>query len=143
MDEKDIEKILRIILDNLKGKEFNWRLEGSANLKIQEVDVSVRDLDIATDDEGIEIFRTTLKKFIVKDFFSEKVKGSSLVCDITGFEVEINSYGDKELNMFDKIKKVTWQNLQIPLLPLESAKKFYEMINRKEKAHLISKHLSD
>lgn len=142
MEEKNIKEILQIILDNLQSKEFVWRLEGSANLKIQGVDVFVRDLDITTDDNGIEIFRDALKKFIVKDFFNQKINGHSLVCDINGFEVEINSYGDRELDMFDKTEKILWNDLQIPVLPLKYAKKFYELINRKEKVDLISKYLS-
>ncbi len=142
MNEQNIKEILQIILDGLQGKEFIWRLEGSANLRIQNVEVSVQDLDIATNNEGIEIFRNALKKFIVKDFFSQKINGRSLVCDINGFEVEINSYGDRELDMFDRTEKILWNDLQIHILPLEYAKKFYELIDRKEKVALISKHLS-
>ena len=142
MDEQDIKEILQIILDSLQGKEFIWRLEGSANLKIQGVDVSVRDLDITTNDEGIEIFRNALKRFIVKDFFSRKINCRSLVCDIDSFEIEIHSYGDRKLDMFDKTEKILWNNLKIPTLPLEYAKKFYELIKRKEKVDLISRYLS-
>ena len=142
MNEQNIKQILQIILDNLQGKEFIWRLEGSANLKIQGVEVTVQDLDITTNDEGIEIFRNALKKYIVKDFFSQKINGRSIVCDINNFEIEINSYGDRELDMFDKTEKILWNDLKIPILPLEYAKKFYELINRKEKVDLISKYLS-
>ena len=142
MEEKDIIEILQIILDSLQDKEFIWRLEGSANLKIQCVDVLVRDLDITTNREGIQIFRNVLKKFIVKDFFNKKVNGFSLVCDINGFEVEINSYSNKDLDMFNKTKKILWQNLQVPILPLKYAKRFYQLIHRKEKVDLISKYLS-
>lgn len=142
MDEQNINDILQIILDSLQGKEFIWRLEGSANLKIQGVEVLVQDLDITTNDEGIEIFRNALKKYIVKDFFSQKINGHSIVCDINNFEIEINSYGDRELDMFDKDEKILWNDLKIPILPLEYAKKFYELINRKEKVDLISKYLS-
>tara|TARA_Y100000031_G_scaffold9162_1_gene10095 strand:- start:670 stop:1101 length:432 start_codon:yes stop_codon:yes gene_type:complete len=142
MDEQNIKEILQIILDSLQGKEFVWRLEGSANLRIQGVEVSVQDLDITTNNEGIEIFRSTLKKYIVKDFFSQKINGRSIICDINNFEIEINSYGDRESDMFDKTEKILWNDLKIPILPLEYAKKFYELINRKEKVGLISKHLS-
>lgn len=142
MDEKDIKEILQIILDSLKGKEFIWRLEGSANLKIQGVEVSVQDLDITTNYEGIEIFRNVLKKYIIKDFFSQKINGYSIVCDINNFEIEINSYGDRELDMFDKTEKIFWNDLKIPILPLEYAKRFYQLINRKEKVDLISRYLS-
>ena len=143
MDEQNIKEILQIIIDSLQGKEFIWRLEGSANLKIQYIDVSVRDLDITTNDDGIKIFKNALKEYVVKDFFSQKINGYSLVCDINGFEVEINSYGDRKLDMFDKTEKISWNNFQIPILPLKHAKKFYELINRKEKVDLISRYLSD
>ncbi|MBW3019735.1 hypothetical protein KY334_00400 [Candidatus Woesearchaeota archaeon] len=141
MNEEDVKKVLEIILKYLEHKEFTWRLEGSANLKIQGVDVSIRDLDITTNEEGIEIFRRVLKDYIVKDFFSEKIKGHSLVLDINGFEVEINYYGDRELNMFDKTEFFNWNNLRIPILPLKYAKFFYESIGRKEKVDLISRFL--
>jgi hypothetical protein len=141
MEENDIKEILQIILNNLKSKEFIWRLEGSANLKVQGVDVSIRDLDITTNEEGIKIFRIALEKYIIKDFFSEKINGSSLICNINHFEVEINSYGDRKFDMFNKTKKIIWNELQINILPLKYAKKFYELINRKEKVDLISKYL--
>lgn len=141
MNEGDLIKILEIIMYRLEGKEFVWRLEWSANLKIQGIDVSIRDLDITTNDEGIVIFRNTLKEFIVGDFFSEKINGLSLVCNINGFEVEINSYWDRKKDMFDKIENLLWQWLEIPILPLEYAKIFYELIDRRDKVDLISNYL--
>jgi hypothetical protein len=113
MNEKNIKDILQIILNNLQDKKFIWRIEGSANLKIQGIDVSVKDLDISTDDSGIKNFRNALKKFIIKDFFNQKINSQSLICNIDNFEVEINSYNNKELNMFDKTKNFLWNNLQI------------------------------
>ncbi len=141
MNEKNIKEVLQVILDNLLGKEFIWRVEGSANLKIQGVNVSVQDLDVTINDDGINLFRDALRKFIIKDFFSQKINGYSLICNINNFEVEINSYGDRKLNMFDKTEKILWNGLKIPILPLNYAKKFYDLINRKEKVDLISKYL--
>ena len=141
MNDNQIHDLLKLILNKLSDQQFSWRLEGSANLKIQGVDVSVRDLDITTDDKGIEIFRLALKKYIVKDFFNPKVDGTSLVCDINGLEVEIISHGNKKLDMFDKVKKISWKNLSIPTLPLLCAKEFYQAINRPEKVELIEKYL--
>ena len=100
-------------------------------------------MDITTNNVGNVIFRNILKEFIVKDFFNQKISRNSLFCDINGFEVEINSYQNEELLMLDKTKKILWNDLQIPITPLEDAKKFYELINRKEKVYLISKYLSD
>ena len=141
MDEGDIRDILQIILDSLSVKDFIWRVEGSANLKIQGVDVSIRDLDINTNDVGMEIFRDSLKEFFVKDFFNEKINGRSIICDINGFEVEINSYGDREKDMFDKNEQFSWGGLLVPILPLENAREFYRLIGRDEKVELISRYL--
>lgn len=143
MNEQNIKEILQIILNKLDDKKFSWRLEGSANLRIQGIDTNIRDLDITTNDKGIKIFKDTLEEYITKDFFNQKINGQSIICEINNFEVEINSYGDREKNMFDKTKIISWKNLQIPILPLEYAKEFYELINRKEKVKLISKYLSN
>lgn len=141
MDERDIEETLSVVLDCVGGRTFDWRIEGSANLLVQGVYVSVRDLDITTDDDGIIVFREALEDYVIKDFFSEKINGRSLVCDINGFEVEINSYGDREKNLFDKVKVISWKGLDVPVLPLKHARYFYEKIGRHDKAELISKYL--
>ncbi len=143
MDKENIKDILQTILKKIQDKELIWRLEGSVNLKVQGVEILAKDLDITTNDEGIEIFRNALNKYVVKDFFSQKINGRSIVCNINDFEVEVNSYGDRELDMFDKTKRISWNGLEIPILPLEYAKKFYELIDRKEKVDLISNYFSD
>ena len=140
MDEQHIKEILQLILDRLQNQELVWRLEGSANLKIQGIDVWVRDLDITTNDHGIQTFRNALQDYKVKDSFNQNINGYSLVFNIHDFEVEVNSYGNKQLNMFDKIEIILWNNLHIPILPLKYAKRFYEFIDRKEKADLLSQY---
>jgi ADP-ribose pyrophosphatase YjhB (NUDIX family) len=142
MNENELEKIIEIILNRIKDKSILWRIEGSANLKMQGIDVSIRDLDIATNSQGIESFRNSLKDYIVKDFFSEKTKGQSIVCDIEGFEVEINCYGDRTKNYFDKIKIIEWKKFEVPILPLQYALDFYKSINREEKVEIVRDYLS-
>ena len=141
MNEEEIKQIIEIILNLIRYKKVTWRLEGSANLLIQGVNVSVRDLDITTDNNGLKLFRELLNKFVIKDFFNNKINGNSLVCNINGFEVEINCYGDRELNMFDKTKIITWKGLEVPIVPLEYARLFYERINREDKVEIIKRHL--
>jgi len=143
MNEQNIREVLQIILKKIQDREFLWRLEGSVNLRIQGVNVSTSDLDITTNNDGIKIFRKALKNFIVKDFFNQKINCNSLICDINHFEVEINCYHDIEKNMFDKIEKKLWNDLEIIILPLKYAKKFYELINYKQRVDLISKYLSN
>ena len=142
MDDEDIKKLLKLILEKINDKNIIWRLEGSANLRVQGVDVKVNDLDLTTDEEGLEFFKNILKDYDVKNFFNEKTNSHSLVCDINGFEVEVNYYLDKDKLMLDKVKELTWEGLKIPVLPLDSAKKFYELIGRKQKVDLITNHLN-
>ena len=56
-------------------------------------------------------------------------------------EIEINSYGDRKSDMFDKTAKIFWRNLFVPILPLKYAKKFYEAKDYKEKVNLINKNI--
>lgn len=142
MEVKDIEQLLRVILDNLPDKKFPWWVGGSAGLKIQGLDVSVHDLDITTNNAGIKVFRKALKEFIIKDFYSQKIKGLSLICDINSFKVEINSYGDRSKKVFDKRENVLWRNLSVPVLPLQYVKEFYKSIGRDQRAALIEQYLS-
>ena len=139
MEENDVYEILNIILRKIKGKRILWRLEGSVNLKLQGVSVSVHDLDIATDTEGIAVFRKVLKEYIMKDSYRQDILSEALLLNIRDFEVEIlNRKPDqKGLNMFDKIEKITWKELTLPILPLKDALDFYQKIQRTEKVKII------
>jgi len=140
MNEQKVYELLAFILKEIR-EPFLWRLEGSANLLVQGVDVKVNDLDITTNEEGINIFRELFEDNLIVDEYSNKTKGPRLVLDIIGEEVEINCYGDRKKNYFDKIIDHEWNNLHIPILPLKYAKEFYEKIQRKEKVELISSYL--
>ena len=142
MTDENMKNIFQIIIDNLENKEFIWRIEWSANLKLQGIDNPIKDIDITTNDEWIDIFRQALKDFIIESWFREKTKWLWLICNINWFEVEINSYWDRRKNFFDKTEKIVRQWLEIPVLPLEYAKVFYEIIGRKDKVKLISDYLS-
>ena len=72
MNEQNIKEILQIILNKLQGKKFVWRLESSANLKIQGIDVTISDLDITTNGRGIRIFRNALKNLLLKTSSAKK-----------------------------------------------------------------------
>ena len=137
MNDNEILDILKLVIDKIKGKQFLWRVEGSANLRILGVDVVPNDFDITTSKEGVKIFREVLKEFIVK----EVRQGDWLVLKLLGSEVDIHSYNDAKFEMLDKIKKIKWRGIEVPILPLPYAKKFYELINRQEKVEIIEKHL--
>jgi hypothetical protein len=141
MKTQDIYEVLKIIFDVLKWKNVIWRLDGSVNLIVQGVNTQAKDVDIDTTLEGMDIFENAFKKYITKDFYSEKNKCRILIFDINWFEVEINSYGDRKRDMWDKIKIINWQGLDVPIIPLKYAKIFYQLINRQEKVDLINEYL--
>lgn len=60
MQLKNIYSILKIILKLTQGENFVWRLDGSANLLLQGIKTTVKDLGIDTNDEGIDIFKKYL-----------------------------------------------------------------------------------
>ena len=139
MEEKDILNVLKIVTKRLTGKGIVWRMEGSANLLMQGIDVEVNDIDITTG--NTKRSSEFLKEFVVKSFYNKEIKAESCICKIKDNEVEINCYDNKNLNMFEKIKMIKWHDLSIPILPLIQAKEFYELIGRKEKVDLIIRYL--
>tara|TARA_Y100000310_G_C20471208_1_gene710132 strand:- start:286 stop:717 length:432 start_codon:yes stop_codon:yes gene_type:complete len=141
MDQAKLKGILHLILDKLTDKEILWRLDGSANLLAQGVDTDVNDLDIVTNDEGMKVFQEALKDFIVQEYHSEEVHAQTLEAEIDEEPVEIHFYDDEKYQMLEKVKKVKFESLELPCLPLVDAKKFYELIKREDKVKLIEEHM--
>ena len=138
MKEEEIYNLLKLIIRRLEGVNLDWRLDGSANLLVQGIDLKPNDLDIATNDKGLDIFYSQFNKFVVENRSGEKFEGRTVVLEINGKEVEINSYEDSQLEKLDCVKFLNWKDLIIPTLPLEEAKKFYERINREEKVKILT-----
>lgn len=138
MEENDIYKLLKFITEKLAEVDLNWRLDGSANLLVQGIDLKPNDLDIATNDKGLEIFYFQFNNLIVEDRLGEKFEGRTVVLKIDGQEVEINSYEDSSLEKLDRTEQLEWRGLSLPILPLKEAKKFYKQIEREEKAKMIA-----
>ncbi len=138
MEEQDIYQILDIILQELEGHSLMWRLDGSANLRVQGVDVRVNDLDVKTNTEGLRVFKACLKEYFVKEFYKEEIEGDVVEFVIHGFPIEVinNKY-----NMLHRIKKISVRGLSLPILPLREAREFYKAIGRKEKVALLDTYL--
>ena len=142
MDEIDLARTLTTITYHLKGKNFPWRVDGSANLKLQGVSITVNDLDITTNADGLRLCKKALEQYGLQERYDKQKKIHSLRGSIKGIPIEINCYEDFELRMFDKVNLVSWKGHKLPLLPLEHAAKFYRKIHRLDKVDLIQKHLA-
>jgi hypothetical protein len=139
INEKQLNTALKVILDKIGGENILWRLEGSANLFVQEMKVNVNDLDLTTTKDGYLKFKSALKEFFVNEEYILEKKIQSATYDLGGVETEILYYENNELNMFDQVKIISWHNLKIPILPLKFALKFYQLIKRENKVELIKR----
>ncbi len=141
MEEQAIYDVLTYIIKKIENRSIIWRLEGSANLRIQGIPLPVKDLDITTDKDGIKTFEEILGSEIQKLYYNQRTQSSSLIASILGEAVEINNYNQKGLNMLDRMKPITWKGLEFPILPLPAAREFYHRIKRNEKVQIIDNYL--
>lgn len=139
MEEQDIFSVLRFITEHLDRYSLVWRLDGSANLRVQGVDVTVRDLDIKTNAEGLRVFKEVFKNYFVQENYKEEVEGDVLEFEILGFPVEVihNKY-----NLLHRVKKITLQGMALPVLPLKEAREFYAALGREKTVAVLDRHLS-
>lgn len=142
MNDEEMRDALRIILECLRGKEVLWRLDGTANLRVLGVEVVPADLDIKTDKPGLDVFRNALEEFVVKDYYKQSAAGHAVVCKIGGVVVEVIASDDPRLLMLDRKVVCEWNGLVLPVLPLPSAREFYQLTKRPERVALIDAHLA-
>ena len=144
MTENELYKILKIILEKIGSQDLNWRLDGSANLLVQGIKLLPNDLDITVDENAKNYF----KKRLLEYFMNEKIDtlGGAEVLKtnykINGIEVETVLRNNEQLDMLEKVEKITWQGLELPIIPLQLAKDFYEKIGRQAMVDLIDDFLS-
>ncbi len=143
MEDLELERALRTILYQLRTKNFPWRLEGSANLRVQGVPTAVNDIDIATNNDGLRLFRSCLEQYPLQEGYNDRIKAKFLLVTLGKTKVEILCYDDFALRKLDKTIFETWQGLSLPCLPLEGALEFYRQIHRLEKVELIQKQLDE
>lgn len=136
MEDKDIEAILRIIIERLP-ENTRWGLSGSVNLRVLGCDISPRDFDIRTDKEGVPVFRRAFKDCIEGDGPAKWKSCHTISCKINDFEVDINYFEDNNYGMIGKHHKINWHGIDVPVLPLEDALEFYRLIKREDKIKLI------
>jgi hypothetical protein len=142
-------KVLSLLVERVDPVEHLWVLTGSAGLRLQGVDVSVRDLDLQTDAETIYLLEKKLAAFIktpVHIWESEHTLSYHGQAEINGLQVELlgdirhrraNGTWKSPLDIASVLVWVEWQELKIPVLPLAHEALAYEKMGRLEKAELI------
>lgn len=150
MNDKKLANLIKIIQTKLRDqKKIRWYVDGSASLLISGIKVEVNDLDITTDDFGINYFKKIFEKFIKKyeivekDIFdNKKERLEILLLNIDNSEVEIINYIDRSKEIFDHIVIGSISDLNAPILPLNKMLEFYKTINRPKKIKIIKDFLA-
>lgn len=149
MNEKELVYLLQKIKKKIKDQEkIRWYIDGSASLLISGIPVEVNDLDITTDDVGIDYFKKIFKEAIIKTGIikkdlldNKKERLEILLLNIENYDVEIINYIDRSKEIFDSIKIGHICNLDVPILPLNKMLEFYEKINKVQKIKIIKEFL--
>lgn len=142
------DKYLKIIIQIAKRiDDLNYALIGSANLAIQGIELTPRDIDIITDEIGIDEFDKRFSKFRVKEKFYDETDGRNswrAFYKIDGVEIEVlqnvnNLYRPK--NEFNNTVMFNLNGQKIKCSSLQSELFAYEKMGRDDKVKLIKEKL--
>ena len=125
----------------IKETGIFYFLNGSSNLRVQGMSVDVRDVDINTDANGLQKLRDECSDFIVKDFYNSKISVNSIILDVDGIEIEVNEELEEEFRELYVVESVLWRRENVNILPLRTAKRFYEKANKPERVKEIDEFL--
>ncbi|MGV3489099.1 MAG: nucleotidyltransferase domain-containing protein [Tuberibacillus sp.] len=145
--------VFNIVFESLQEMEHPWVLTGSLAFAYQGLPVTPNDIDIQTDRAGAYEIEQCLSDFIVRHVvFSESGSARSYFggCQINGVKVEI--IGDIEKLKSDGTwskppdlktlrRFVRYDDIDIPVLPLEYESEAYRQMGRVDKAELLSKYI--
>lgn len=128
---------LKLIVQRVDGKYVAWRVDDTVNLRIQGVDVSVKEVQIKTNGEGSRVFKTVLREFFVDETVAPDV--AIFRYKIAGVPVIVTN--DK-FNLLHRAKIVKFQDLALPVYPLREAKALYDVLDDAEKVAILNNHFT-
>ena len=140
-----IEKVLKFIVEKLRGVDYV--LVGSVNLRIQEINLEPKDIDILTSVEGARKIEGLLKEYQKQEMRFEERNGLNsfrAIYEIDNIEVEVlgnlNSLA-RPKDFLDRKMVVDYKGIKIPCMPLEEELEAYRKMGREDKAKLIKNKL--
>lgn len=143
---------LRILLDRIPPNRFRWALTGSANLRLQGVDVEVHDLDIQCHPNDIRKIEKALSDYRstpVHVWETGNVRSLDGKCEIEGVEIELIAAIElqdqkgkwKKVQRSEQTIWIEWGDLQVPLISLRDEAKFYSDRGKMEKVLVIEERI--
>jgi predicted nucleotidyltransferase len=141
--------VLKTLHSRLDEADIIWVIGGSLALVLEGLNITPRDIDLFTDKEGAYKIEELFAEFLVRNVsFSTKdnVRSHYGALNIDGIEVEIIGfiefqnedgtwYGGRKLEDVKRIFKL--DNIEIPLMKLESQLRGYKRIGRKSRIRMI------
>lgn len=140
---------LKFLVDRFPPELFGWVLTGSANLRLQGVDVDVHDLDIQCNSENMRKIDQELKDYRLSPInLWETDRIRSLIAKFKIENVDIELIADLEIQdqsgswqplKYSETKTwLDWQGIGLSVLPLEIEAAYYSERGRDERAKVIS-----
>lgn len=140
---------IKIIHKRLDDNRIKWALVGSANMKLQGMEIEPHDLDIVTRCENLQKVSS-----IFSDYSASAVKGLESLTDKPAWEVkakidgaEVQFIAGDERDVYvskllaNQITYVKLDGFDIPCFTLEAESQAYMETNREHKARLIQQYL--
>ncbi|MEK6964045.1 MAG: hypothetical protein AABX70_06445 [Nanoarchaeota archaeon] len=140
MNDDQLYDLLQTIILPLSQERYLWRVGGSAALRVHGIDidrVSVGDLDLTSEDEGIE--------FCLKHFEGARENSRAFPRHIR-FELqgqEVKVLGTRpDIDYLERSVFVPWRGLYVPVLPLQDILTIYEKkVDKPDKAAFVRQEL--
>lgn len=143
---------VREIVDRLDGSDLVWAFTGSSAHFLQGVPVTVRDLDVQTDERGAYRIGELFGEAIVSPVVwhpSENIRSHFGEFRLHGVPVEImgalqhrlpDGSWTPEFDVATQRNFVVVENRRVPVLNLECERCAYELMGRIERAALLARH---
>jgi hypothetical protein len=142
-------KALKIINENLTGKNINWAITGSVGMVLQGMSMEVHDIDLQADKAGVYAIEEALASYSIKPvYLRESLLTFSYygVLEIEGIQVEIigaiqkkvdNGDWEEPVDPEEFCLQVSYKDLTLPVMSLEHEYEAYQIMGRLEKAARI------
>jgi hypothetical protein len=144
---------LKIVYSRLNETEIVWVIGGSLALKLVGLDVEPKDIDLFTNEEGAYEVEKLFAEYLVKNVSlssKDDIRSHYGILNIHGIEVEIIGHIEfkDERNVWEVGRKLEdvltifeFEEMELPLMKIESQLMGYSKIGRTDKIRLIEEWL--
>jgi hypothetical protein len=153
MDEnhnKEVTKVLLLIIEELSNTNIEWMLTGSTNLFIQGIKITAKDIDIVSTKEDLFRIEEIFSSYSIKNItYNESEKYRSWFGRLIIDKIQVDLMAELEYcpskgnwiksDSFQNKIEIAFNKYQILVNPLEHEIEFYREMNRKNDDMKIKK----